>query len=240
MIDSSFVKAIQDGTQTVDITVAGKEYVSRPVFNPPGPDEYQDSSLKLSTLTGLVDFVNVGDLLSSDAALVYVGSEAMVWVCSKSMGTYRKRTIFAEAAPILPKFTFGQFMPHAEFMIALQSKFMDFGDKATILRVLGTVKEEAVRTSMDDGVTQTVKASSGIVLQSEVAVPNPVMLKPYRTFLEVDQPPSQFVLRVQAGKSGELPSAALFEADGGRWRNEAMGNVAEYLAAKITKLPVIR
>ncbi len=167
-------------------------------------------------------------------------SESLVSVVSNVQGTFLTRIVFAAAKPVIPTFNFGQFLSHSEFMIALQSKFMDFGDKAQILRVMGTVREEAVKTSMDDGVTQKVTASAGIVLQSEVNVPNPVILKPYRTFLEVDQPPSQFVLRVRSDKAGDLPSAALFEADGGRWRNEAMANIAEYLAGKITSLPVIR
>lgn len=240
MQDSSFVEAIQESTATKVVEITGKQYATREVFHAPPPVEYRDDPFHLTTLSGFVDFVNTGDLLSPEAACIHVDSEAKVTTVSKVGGELKQRTVFAIAEPILPKFSFGVFLSHTEFMIALQSKFMDFGDRATVLRVLGTVREEAAKTSMDDGVTQKVTASAGVVLQSEVNVPNPVILKPYRTFLEVDQPPSQFVLRVQSGKAGEMPSAALFEADGGRWRNEAMASIAEYLAGKITKLPVIR
>lgn len=240
MIGRDFVEALRDHLLTDVITVNGKEYATKPVFHAPKPEEYKEDTLKLTTLTGFVDFCIKEKLLSEKAACIHVESEANVSVLSNVGGTFLTRTVFALAVPILPAFPFGTYLSHSEFMIAMQSKFMDSVDRTTILRVLGTVKEEAVRTSMDDGVTQKVTASAGVVLQSEVTVPNPVILKPFRTFLEVEQPPSQFVLRVKSDKAGDLPSAALFEADGGRWRNEAMASIAEYLAGKITALPVIR
>lgn len=240
MIDSDFVQAIIDNAKTEVVTINGKEYATKAVYNAAKPEEYSDATLKLTTLTGLVDFINNDKLMSGDATCIHVESESKVSVVSNVAGTFKQRTVFAVASPVIPAFKFGQWHAHSEFMIALQSHFLEFGDRAVVLRVMGTVKEEAVRTSMDDGVTQKVAASSGVVLSSEISVPNPVLLKPYRTFLEVDQPPSAFVLRLQQSKQGELPLAALFEADGGRWRNEAMANIAEYLAAKVTKLPIIR
>lgn len=48
---------------------------------------------------------------------------------------------------------------------------------------------------------------------------------PFRTFLEVEQPESEFLLRVDAEKG-----IGLFEADGGIWKLEAKRNIAEYFA----------
>lgn len=58
-------------------------------------------------------------------------------------------------------------------------------------------------------------------------VPNPVTLVPYRTFLEVKQPPSEFVFRIRDDR-GE-PVFKIVEAEGGLWRNEAMNNIKQYL-----------
>ncbi len=49
-------------------------------------------------------------------------------------------------------------------------------------------------------------------------------LRPYRTFAEVEQPASQFVFRIN-----QNAQMALFEADGGKWRLEAINNIANYL-----------
>jgi len=69
------------------------------------------------------------------------------------------------------------------------------------------------------------------------AVPNPVMLAPYRTFPEVEQPASPFVLRLKQGPEGGRPSLALFEADGGKWQLEAVKRVRTYLS--IMEVPVL-
>lgn len=49
----------------------------------------------------------------------------------------------------------------------------------------------------------------------------------YRTFMEIEQPESEFVFR--ARKADSLPHFALFEADGGAWRIEAMKRIKAYL-----------
>lgn len=63
-------------------------------------------------------------------------------------------------------------------------------------------------------------------------VPNPVKLKPYRTFLEVDQPVSEFIFRMKQDKyDGVL--CALFEADGGAWKMEATERIKKYLESEL-------
>ena len=67
----------------------------------------------------------------------------------------------------------------------------------------------------------------GIASKADVLVPNPVTLTPYRTFLEVKQPSSEFVFRIK--DNGGTPAFMLVEAEGGLWRAEAMQNIKEYL-----------
>lgn len=50
-----------------------------------------------------------------------------------------------------------------------------------------------------------------------------VMLRPFRTFLEVEQPESEFLLRVDLDEG-----IGFFEADGGIWKLEAKKNIADY------------
>ena len=86
------------------------------------------------------------------------------------------------------------------------------------------MSDESRVTSVDNGVTQTVEASQGISLKSTVAVRPRVELQPFRTFLEVDQPASEFLLRIDGSDR-----VGLFEADGGVWKLEAKNNIAAYL-----------
>lgn len=106
----------------------------------------------------------------------------------------------------------------------LQSSFVDIGTKSTLLKYTGLIQDEAVKTTGDDGVSQQVTVKTGVASVGQAIVPNPVELAPYRTFPEIEQPLSKFIFRMKEG-----PSAAIFEADGGAWRNEAMNNIREYL-----------
>ena len=73
-----------------------------------------------------------------------------------------------------------------------------------------------------------VKDEKGVASADDVIVPNPVELAPYRTFLEVEQPSSSFIFRMKNG-----PRGAIFEADGGAWRNQAILNIKEYLTKEL-------
>ncbi len=108
---------------------------------------------------------------------------------------------------------------------------MENNDKAKILKIVGNIKDKAVRQYGDDGITQQVTAKTGLALVEDVPVPNPVMLAPFRTFMEVEQPESKFVFRMKRGDDG--PECALFEADGGAWKLEAMKRIKAYLQAEL-------
>ena len=67
-------------------------------------------------------------------------------------------------------------------------------------------------------------------------VPNPVSLIPYRTFLEVPQPASDFVFRISEGRGG-APAFKLVAADGGLWKSQAVDNVKNYLVKALADVP---
>lgn len=101
-------------------------------------------------------------------------------------------------------------------------------DLETILKVAGNVEAKTTANYGDDGVSQKTTIKQGIASKTDVLVPNPVTLIPYRTFLEVEQPGSEFVFRIK--DSGGAPAFMLVEAEGGLWKHEAMQNVKDFLA----------
>ena len=84
---------------------------------------------------------------------------------------------------------------------------------------------------MDNGVTQEVSVRRGVALKEQQTVQPIVHLQPYRTFLEVVQPASDFLLRID--KDGH---PALYEADGGAWKLEAKRSIAAYLGGQLADL----
>jgi hypothetical protein len=75
-------------------------------------------------------------------------------------------------------------------------------------------------------------------LQKELVLQNPFKLKPFRTFREVDQPESPFIFRVHQ-QAEEMPKCALYEADGGAWKLQAMKNIGDYLKEKLPDTVVL-
>ena len=65
-------------------------------------------------------------------------------------------------------------------------------------------------------------------LLGNVQVKPRVTLRPFRTFLEVAQPESEFILRLN--DRGEIN---LIGADGGAWKLEAVRNIAAYFEEKL-------
>lgn len=103
-----------------------------------------------------------------------------------------------------------------------------------ILKVSGNVEAKTTANYGDDGVTQKTTIKQGIASKADVLVPNPVTLVPYRTFLEVTQPESQFVFRIK--DNGGQPVFKIVEAEGGLWRNAAMQSIKEYFEKQLENM----
>lgn len=213
-----------------------------------GEIEYSDKQLhkieppsfqgfNTSTLKSIVDYIQREPDNLDDRYIIHIDSPTRVVLTTSEDLPHRNRHQVIVAKADLPSITFGSYMDVEHFIIQMQAKFLQTTDAFDLMRFVGNVKEEAVKSTSDDGISQTVTARAGIVKVEEVVVPNPVTLAPYRTFIEVPQPTSQFVFRMQSG-----PKMALFEADGGAWRNQAMQNIQMYfeeaLAVQIENMDV--
>lgn len=186
-------------------------------------------ALEINTLSGFVNYVKANLDRTDNQLLVHIKSENKVQL-KGLLEVDGSREVLAIARAIVPRFAFNEFLNMEEFNIALQSKFVQNDHRAILLQVVGNISEDNVRQTGDDGVSQAVTINQGVATKADVKVPNPVDLAPYRTFLEVEQPTSQFIFRMKDG-----PRGAIFEADGGAWRNQAIVNVREYLKEQLSE-----
>jgi hypothetical protein len=187
-------------------------------------------TIGLRTLSGLIDYLaaNIDDRELANHIL-HVESPTKVALFSCIVGVFGERNRDVEVEAMVPVIEFNRFMPIEQFIIILQSLFVQDDGAAAVLRVVGNITENATVQTQDDGVTQETTARAGIARVTDVAVPNPVELAPFRTFAEIEQPRSKFVLRIRRGAGIE---AALFEADGGAWRLEAIKRIAVWLTER--------
>lgn len=193
--------------------------------------EAKASVLTVSTLTGLVDYIKSDLDKLPEKLLIQVISPKKVALYSP-LNADREREQYISAEAILPdNVVYDRFIGTEQFNIMLQSAFVDVGTKSALLKYTGLIQDEAVKTTGDDGVSQQVTVKTGVASVGQAIVPNPVELAPYRTFPEVEQPISKFIFRMQEG-----PRAALYEADGGAWRNKAILSIKEYLQEELKEL----
>lgn len=214
------------------VVIDGTTYTDK-TLNPVYSSKITDC-FETATLTSVVDCIknNVDGLYTdhTQAAIIHIESPMKLTVKSQvyDVSCARDKYIVAEAN--LPRFSFGQWYDAESFNIAMQSKFIQNEDRDIILKVVGNLKEDAVRTIGDDGVSQSVTTKTGIATVADVKVPNPVRLRPFRTFLEVEQPESKFIFRMQNGAR-----CGLFEADGGAWEMVAIRKIKEYLEFELSE-----
>lgn len=211
-----------------------------PIFSKP-------DVISFSQLSGLVSFA---ETLASDPAIeeveTYANNDSLIFVIespslvaiygSLQPENFNKRFLYAKAQLNFNHFQFGHFMNIEAAVIGLQSLFVRDENCEAILDLLSNVADEQLVTLNDSGMSQTVNIKTGITTKGKETVPKTVTAAPYRTFPEIDQPSSTFILRFK--KSGGGLTCAIFEADGGAWKIEAVKNIAAWLEETTGKVPL--
>lgn len=244
MMDAEAIKRIEDLVRAGDgktVEIGGVTYSTRTLWDP-RTKENEPDALKFFTLQALVDYVSGGIdgayLGELGARFVHVWAPGRVSLKTQVYGEFRQRLTAAVVEFDAPDtIKFGHWYDSEEFVIRVMSGFEDTIDRARLLELVGNLKDEAVAQWDDDGITQKTTVRKGATLGA-TPVLNPFGLRPFRTFPEVDQPESPFILRLRGGSAGaKPPTVSLHECDGGAWRLDAVALVKAWLA---TNLPESR
>lgn len=127
----------------------------------------------------------------------------------------------------VPGFSQG-WMDYETAMISLRAIFEQSDDMDYLLGLLSKITDENSVTSEDNGLSQTVQVRQGVAMVGRETVRPRVKLRPFRTFLEIEQPESEFLVRLaEGGKIG------LFEADGGMWKLKAREEIRDYFMEEL-------
>lgn len=118
-------------------------------------------------------------------------------------------------------------LPFEEMQIALRTRFQDTTDTPYVQKLLSDISTGAKITYNDSGVATTVVTKKGIDLQANETIKPIITLRPYRTFQEVEQPESVFLIRINER------GISFIEADGGMWKLHARETIKHYLEWKL-------
>jgi len=222
-VDGSAVNEISKLTkETLQIEKDG--YLFSPLLLHPVIYNPKIKTLEVHSLSGIIDFLK-SDASTDANSLTHIVDYHIVKVLSPVILPHKNRECYVEAVlRNYNEFNFGTFMDREEFIIDLLSMFEESEDRQSLI---------AYASTLDDGVTQQaiVKKSVSGALNGKGKAPSIVTLTPFRTFREIQQPSSQFLFRLR--ESLGIPKCALFEADGARWKDEAVHGIAKYLQTEM-------
>lgn len=200
------------------------------------------NALEVHTLSALKTYLdNPGvDLLDKSRLFLHVESPSVVNLYGPIGDDEHNlnRNHYLSATTTHDEYKFEHYVEHEQFIIGLMSRFDDTPERDALLLQVASIKDNEVVEVTDDTVSQKVNVQQGVHLVGTVRVTNPVTLAPFRTFPEVDQPESQFVIRLRRGGGGK-PAVALFEADGGAWQLEAIDSIAAWLKANCPGVAIV-
>lgn len=188
--------------------------------------------IRLNTLSGLVDYIK-SNIDGFDDLILHVVDEKLVELKGKLQPNGDRE--LAVATAIVPEFNFDSYMDIESFNIACQSQFVKTDDRDILLKVVGNLKEDNVRSTGDDGISQAVTIiKSGIATAENIKVPNPVILHHIEHSLKLSNQKASSSFRMQSG-----PRGAIFEGDGGLWRVEAIKTIAKFLEKRLEGTGVV-
>ncbi len=210
----------------------------------------------LFTLTSLVEYLRSGiDVPNKFVEHIFINVTAPDHVSVYSEANkdnYYTRTAIADVKAMLPVVKIGKWVDQTEFCIMLRANFIDSAcedgacqeltvpdtDKDALICVASNIVSGTIAQYEDTGITQKATIKTGIQESEDKLLPEKVTLRPYRTFFEVEQPKSEFIFRAQDGRCDGV-QLSLHEADGGRWKLDAMAAVRQYLVDALADLPYI-
>lgn len=226
---SKFVEKLTSLATPMTYEVDGRTY-SLERLHRIDPPKYRPDSIPVTGLDSICKLVRNEHGKIGRQIFIQVKNHREVEVISTYDEQYSRCFMYYCAADT-PRISLDKFIPYENAVIELRSLYIPNDGTKYLLKLLSCISSESKVVSTDNGVTQAVEAKSGIALSQMVEVEPRVSLKPFRTFVEVEQPESDFLLRIDGG--GKV---GLFEADGGVWKLEATRNIAAYFEKELADL----
>lgn len=123
------------------------------------------------------------------------------------------------------------------FHVWLLTHFAPTDELSELVSLISSVSAVSSRNEKDDGVTQAVTVQRGAQV-TERALVRPIWrLSPLRTWPEIEQPESPFLLRIN--QDGDTIACSLRAADGGGWKIEAREKAGEWIKNRTSGVLVL-
>lgn len=222
------IEKIVSLAQVQHFEIEGKHYTTEGLYQVV-PEKYRPRNIELTGLDSVCKLIRTERERLNTTIIIRVVSAKRVEVFTTYADDFSRDYLYTAVTDV-PGIRTG-YRDREVALIELRSLFVPNDGTNYLLDLLSRVSDGTSVATTDNGVTQTVEAKHGIALKERVQLKPRVELQPFRTFLEVEQPTSEFLLRIN--QNGDI---GLFEADGGVWTLEAKSNIANYFRAQLSDL----
>lgn len=226
-----FIEHIQNTTQpiirgigsaTFAITADGTANEILPTIDHP-------DTLSLHSLDALVKLVQTEAVMTAVPLYITIPDHLTVRCFGQpeTNARYFRQVYYEAHATDVPGWGEKVQMGFEEAQIAMRTRFQETPDTIYTLKLLSDISCGAKVIYNDNGIATTVTTQKGVALQSNEQIRPIVTLKPYRTFQEVEQPDSTFLIRVNER------GITFTEADGGMWKLAARQTIKAFLEERL-------
>lgn len=230
----SYIVGLGNNAEKVQVLeICGETYANKHLERYGAPK--RTNAIEASSLSSMVDYITecADEFPEGRKMVIWIVNPETVHLMSTLDREREREHLFTSKAKI-SQYRFDYWYDQERFMIEIQSNFVQSADRDILVKFAGNVEQKNNATYSDDGKTQVATMSTGVASKSDVIVPNPVYLAPYRTFQEIEQPFSNFVFRMG---DKVVPAFSLIEAEGGLWKNEAVNRIKEYFRKALEGMP---
>lgn len=214
------------GDRTFVITSAGEVSEIRGTIDTP-------ATLFLNSLDAMVQMVKTEAIGRESGSPLYITipthTEVRCFAQIDPKQREMRQNYYVAKATDVPGWDDSVKLGFEEAQIALRTRFQHTNDTEYALKLLSDISTGAKVIYNDNGIATTVTTQKGVALQTNSQIKPLLYLRPYRTFQEVAQPESLFLIRVNER------SISFTEADGGMWKLKARETVKEYFCKAFEK-----
>lgn len=228
-----FIEHIQRTTQPLVREIGGAVFAIsadgnaneiRPTIDHP-------DTLPLHSLDALVKLVRTEATKAASPLYITIPNHLTVRCFGQpdAKGRFFRQVYYEAHATDVPGWDEKVHLGFEEAQIAMRTRFQETNDTIYALKLLSDICCGAKVVYNDNGIATTVTTQKGVALQSNEQIRPIITLKPYRTFQEVEQPESIFLIRVNER------GISFTEADGGMWKLKARQIVKEFLEQELAE-----
>ena len=228
-----FIEHIQKTTQPIITEVDGSTFriTSDGDVKEILPTIFHPDTLPLNSLDAMIKMVKT-EASEQDAPLYITIPNHMTVRCfgqPDAEERYHRQVYYEANATDVPGWAEKNTLGFEEAQIALRTRFQETPDTLYAMKLVSDISLGANVIYNDNGIATTITTQKGVALQTNAPIRPLVQLRPYRTFQEVEQPESIFLIRVSDR------GISFIEADGGMWKLAARETIKTFLEERLSQ-----